>query len=134
MIHLDTTFLVDAIRESRRGHEGPARRWLAENSHEDLALSVFVLAELLVGAELHVAPDRERQRVLQVLGDLPVVEPDQRLASTYASVHAALTRRGEPIGTMDLLIGCTALNDDAALLTGNRSHFARIVGLRVVGY
>lgn len=134
MIHLDTTFLVDAIREGRRSEDGPARSWLAENRGEDLALSVFVLAELLVGAELHAEPDRERRRVLHVLGELPVIEPDKRLAATYARVHSGLTQQGTPLATMDLLIACTALNNDAALLTANRTHFSRIVGLQVLGY
>lgn len=134
MIHLDTTFLVDAIREGRRGEDGPARTWLLENRSEDLALSVFVLAELLVGAELHAEPDRERRRVLQVLGALPVIEPGKSLAGTYARVHSGLVQQGTPLATMDLLIGCTALDDDAGLLTANRGHFSRIVGLRVLGY
>ncbi|NHN57297.1 type II toxin-antitoxin system VapC family toxin [Calidifontibacter sp. DB0510] len=133
-IHLDTTFLVDAIREGRRGQDGPARRWLAEHRGETLGLSVFVLAELLVGAELHANPDKERRRVLQVLGELPVIEPDSRLAETYARVHASLAQQGAPLATMDVLIGSTALNHDAALLTANRAHFSRIVGLRVLGY
>lgn len=134
MIHLDTTFLVDAIREGRRGEEGSARRWLAENAREELELSVFVLAELLVGAELHADPMQERRRALQACGGLSVVAPDKRLAPTYARVHAGLVQQGNPIATMDLLIGCTALNADAAVLTANRSHFSRIVGLHVIGY
>ncbi|MFN8098569.1 MAG: type II toxin-antitoxin system VapC family toxin [Dermatophilaceae bacterium] len=134
MIHLDTTFLVDAIRETRRQSAGPARQWLADNGGEELAISVFVRAELLVGAALHAEPERERLRVLQVCRDLPVVAPGPRLAETYASVAAGLQRQGTPIATMDLLIGCTALDANAALLTGNRKHFERIVGLRLLGY
>lgn len=134
MIHLDTSFLVDAIREQRRQSGGPARQWLADNGREELAVSVFVRAELLVGAAMHAEPERERLRVLQVCRDLPVVAPGPELAETYASVTAGLLRQGTPIATMDLLIGCTALDANAALLTANRKHFERIVGLRVVGY
>jgi len=46
VIHLDTTFLEDVIRESRRDEQGPARRWLTRNPHETLGISVFVLCEL----------------------------------------------------------------------------------------
>jgi len=134
VIHLDTSFLVDAIREARRREHGPARRWLADNKHEALAMSVFVRAELLVGAELHAEPDQERRRVLQACGDLPVITPGPDLADTYAAVAAGLLRQGTPITTMDLLIGCTALSANAAILTANRSHFERIIGLRVLGY
>lgn len=134
MIHLDTTFLVDAIRETRRQSPGPALRWLADNGGEALAISVFVRSELLVGAAMHAEPERERFRVLQVCAELPVVAPGPELAETYASVAAGLLRQGTPIATVDLLIGCTALAANAALLTANRKHFERIVGLRVLGY
>lgn len=134
MIHLDTTFLVDAIRESRRGEHGPARRWLSDHRGEALGLSVFVLSELLVGAELHGDPLAERQRVLRVCGDLPVALPDAGLARTYASVHAALLRQGSPLATMDLLIACVALGAGAPLLTANHRTFSRIHGLRVLDY
>ena len=134
MIHLDTTFLVDAIRESRRKQPGPALRWLAENQTEQLAMSAFVRAELLVGAELHAEPDRERLRVLKICGDLPVVTPGPGMADTYAAAAAALIQQGRRIATMDLLIESTALDTGAALLTANRKHFERIVGLRVISY
>lgn len=134
VIHLDTTFLVDAMRESRRRSVGPAHRWLAQHRPESLALSVFVLGELLVGAELHAEADQERQRVLSICGELPIISPDRRLAERYASTHAHLSRRGTPLATMDLLIGCTALVEDAAVLTANTGHFSRIPGLRVLEY
>jgi tRNA(fMet)-specific endonuclease VapC len=134
VIHLDTTFLVDAIRESRRAQDGPARRWLAAHRGEALAMSVFVRAEVLVGAELHADPLTERRRVMAVCGNLPVVLPDERLADTYAGVHASLLRQGTPLATMDLLIACVALNEGAPLLTANQGHFARIHGLRVLEY
>lgn len=134
MIHLDTTFLVDAIRESRRGHDGPARQWLAGHRGEALGMSVFVRAEILLGAELHADPLGERRRVMAVCGNLPVVLPDDGLADTYARVHAGLRQQGTPLATMDLLIACVALNERAPLLTANQSHFARIPGLRVLDY
>lgn len=134
MIHLDTSFLVDAIREGRRKVAGPARTWLAQHRTEPVSISVFVLSELLVGAELHADPVAERHRVLHIVGDLPVALPDQRLAATYASVHATLTRHGTPVATMDLLIGSLALNEGVPLLTANQSHFSRIPGLVVLGY
>lgn len=134
MIHLDTTFLVDSIRESRRNEDGPARSWLAANRAETLAISVFVLGELLVGAELHAEPALERTRVRQACGDLPVVTPRPRLAETYARVHAGLSRAGTPVATMDLLIASVALNEEASLLTANDAHFSRIPDLRVLGY
>ena len=134
MTHLDTTFLVDAIRESRGGMDGPARRWLAGHRGESLALSVFVQCELMVGAELHAEAEAERRRIADTCGSLPVVLPDERLADTYARVGAGLAHEGETLATMDLLIAATALTRGASLLTANEAHFARVPGLRVLGY
>jgi tRNA(fMet)-specific endonuclease VapC len=134
VIHLDTTFLVDAIRESRRGVDGPARRWLAEHGGDPLAVSVFVMCELLVGAELHAEAELERRQIRDICGDLPVVLPDARLPDAYARIHGGLARRGESLASMDLLIATTALTRDAPLLTANEAHFARVPGLRVLGY
>jgi predicted nucleic acid-binding protein len=134
VIHLDTTFLVDAIRESRRGSDGPARRWLADHGAEPLAVSIFVMCELLVGAELHAEAEVERRRVRDTCAGLPVAVPDERLADTYARIHGSLARRGETLAPCDLLIAATALTKEASLLTANEAHFARVPGLRVLGY
>jgi predicted nucleic acid-binding protein len=134
VIHLDTTFLVDAIRESRRGLDGPARRWLSDHGDEPLAVSLFVMCELLVGAELHAESEVERRRVRDTCGGLPVVIPDTRLADAFARIHGGLARRGEMLPTMDLLIATTALTHEASLLSANDAHFARVPGLRVLGY
>lgn len=97
-------------------------------------MSVFVLSELLVGAELHADAEAERRRVRDICAGLPVVLPDERLADAYALIHGGLARRGESLATMDLLIAATALTQGAALLTANETHFARVSGLRILGY
>ena len=97
-------------------------------------MSIFVLCELLVGAELHAEAETERRRIRDTCAGLPVVIPDERLADTYARIHGGLARSGEPLATMDLLIAATALTQGAALLTANEAHFARVPGLRVLGY
>jgi predicted nucleic acid-binding protein len=38
------------------------------------------------------------------------------------------------LATMDLLIAATAVTSEASLLTANEAHFARVPGLRVLGY
>ncbi|MDT8368895.1 MAG: type II toxin-antitoxin system VapC family toxin [Longimicrobiales bacterium] len=134
MIHLDTSFLIDALREARRAEPGPALAWLTEQEDERIAVSLFVLCELLLGAELHAQREVERSRVRRTCGGLEVVSPDERLPARYARTHAALTRDGLTVATMDLLIACVALNEDAALVTANERDFSRVPGLRVVTY
>ena len=53
---------------------------------------------------------------------------DQSAASRFATVAAALVRRGAPIGTFDTLIAAHALALRLTVVTNNR-HFARVAGL-----
>ncbi len=134
MIHVDTTFLVDLIREERRGKPGAASRFLETHPDEPLAASVFAFCELAAGAELAPEPAEERKRVARIAASVEVVYPDETLPGTYGPLLAVLQRSGTRIGTMDLLIGATAASCGAPLLTRNRKDFERIPGLRLVAY
>jgi predicted nucleic acid-binding protein len=133
-MHLDTSFLVDLLREAQRGEHGPANRELDELAEEDLWISVFVACELQTGIEMSRRPERERERVAELTSGLQVVYPDSRFAVTYGRLLGELTRRGETIAAMDLLIGTTAVLEEAALVTRNERHFSRVPGLRVLSY
>lgn len=63
MTHLDTSFLVDLLREAARKEVGPAMRKLEDLSEEEVAVSVHVACELRAGAELSGNAAKERERV-----------------------------------------------------------------------
>jgi len=132
--HLDTSFLVDLLREGARGEAGPAHAVLAGLEDDELVISVHVACELHAGAEISDHPARERRRVADLLGVLEVVHPSEGFAPRYGGLLAELRRRGEPVSTMDLLIATAALVDGSPLITRNARDFDRIPGLRVIGY
>ncbi|HSW29596.1 MAG TPA: type II toxin-antitoxin system VapC family toxin [Longimicrobiales bacterium] len=134
MTHLDTSFLVDLLREGARGGQGAAHAMLDRLPGQELVVSVHVACELFAGAELSADPASERERVTSLLRALQVTYPSDRFAARYGSVLAELRRRGETVSTMDLLIGTAALVDDAPLVTRNARDFERLPGLRVVTY
>ncbi|MFN7941182.1 MAG: type II toxin-antitoxin system VapC family toxin [Thermoanaerobaculia bacterium] len=134
MIHLDTSFLVDLLREVHRATVGPARRKAAELATEELGVSIFVLCELEAGARAATSPARERARLAAVVAPLARILPTESMAELYGSILAGLRRQGAAIGTMDLLIAATAIAEGAPLVTRNRRHFARIPGLELIDY
>ena len=134
MIHCDTSFLVDLLRESARSHPGPAHGLLDALHGHEIVLSVFAACELYVGVERSANPLRERARVEELTGFLGIVYPDERFASVYARLLAGLQRGGEIIATMDLMIATAAVVDEASLVTRNRRHFDRVPGVDVVSY
>jgi tRNA(fMet)-specific endonuclease VapC len=133
VIHLDTSFLVDLLREQVRG-PGPASRWLEAQADTPLAVSVFVQCELEAGAANAAHPARERERVRQVLAVITSVAPGEAFAAAYGATLIDILRRGKSIATMDLLIATTALEAAAPLLTANRRHFDVVPDLAVLTY
>lgn len=135
MIHLDTSYVVDVLREAGRGDEGPATRHLeAALADEELAVSVHVVCELFAGVELSSRRRRERRRVEELCSHLQIVYPDQDFASTYGRLLADTRRRGQPVATMDLLVATSAILHDSPLVTRDTGDFLRIPGLDVMTY
>jgi len=78
VIHSDTSFLVDLLRENRRDKVGPATALLASLAGEEVRVGLHALCELLVGAEGSRQPGVERQRVRRLCQALVVSYPDDR--------------------------------------------------------
>lgn len=134
MIHLDTSFLVDLLRETARESAGAASRFLATLETEELGISVFVACELSAGAEMSKKPSEERRKVDRLCSSLRLDYPDERFPAAYGSLLAWQGRHGGRISTMDLLIATSAVVIGASLVTRNAKDFARVPGLDVLGY
>lgn len=135
MIHLDSSLLIDLLRETLRERPGPAFDALESLDDTELVgVSVHVVCELRAGAELARKPLKEHEELDRLLSGLIVAYPDARFAPAYARLLAAIERSGRPIAAIDLLIATAALLDDAPLITRNVRDFQRVPGLRVLGY
>lgn len=135
MIHLDSSFLIDLLRETSRERPAGAFDFIeALDADEVLGVSVHVVCELRAGAELAKRPLQEHEVLDNLLGGLLIVYPDARFAAMYGRLLAATSRSRKPVAAMDLLIATSAMLDDAALVTRNVKDFARIPGLRLLDY
>ncbi len=93
----------------------------------------MVACELDAGAACARDPEGERKAIRRVLSAIEVIETGAGFAERYGSIYGELRRRGESVGTMDLLIATAALLADAALVTRDHRDFERIPGLTVLG-
>jgi len=134
VIHLDTSYLVDLLRETARQKPGPATKRLDDMQDEALWLSVHAACELFAGAEGSERPAVERDQVARLCSGMHLALPDERFAETFGRLYASLARRGATIATMDLLIATAAVRAQAPLLTRNVRDFARVPGLEVLTY
>lgn len=135
LTHLDTSFLVDLLRERKRRTRGPAHELLTGRlANEELAISVHVACDFHASAELASNRSRERKRVQELGASLQVMYPDEACPLTHGMLLAHLRRTGEPIATMDLLIATAAVRSEAPLVTRNPRHFFRVPGLELIEY
>jgi tRNA(fMet)-specific endonuclease VapC len=134
VIHLDTSFVVDLLRENARGSEGPASRFLGRVQDQELLMSVFVACELAAGAAMATKPAEEKRKVERLCSGMSVDYPDERFPAAYGSLLAVLERGPGRVSTMDLLIATSALIAEASLVTRNTKDFSRVPGLDILGY
>jgi tRNA(fMet)-specific endonuclease VapC len=133
--HLDSSLLIDLLREMAA--ERPGRAFDALEVLDDgevLGVSVHVMCELRVGAELVRRPREAHDTLDRLVSGLQVRYPDERFAPAYSRLLADVHRRRQTVATMDLLIATAAILDDAPLITANVKDFARVPGLRVIRY
>ena len=95
-----------------------------------LGVSTVVLGELLGGFLVGARAERNRAELAAFLESprVVVLPVSEATAGFYASVFAALRRKGQPIPTNDLWIAATALEHGFALFTYD-GHFRAVDGL-----
>lgn len=97
----------------------------------DVGISVVTLAELEYGVSKSRDVKRNRHALEQFIEPLEVVRFDRDAAVIYGTIRVALEQKGQPIGSMDLLIAAHARSLDVCLVTNNESEFKRVPGLRI---
>ena len=135
MIHFDTAFFIDLADEVARERPGGAFELIESlDEREILTVSVHVVCELRVGAELGRNALKEQERVDDMLHGFHVVYPNDRFAPLFGRLRAEVIRNNRTVNDLDLLIATAALLDDAPVVTRNVKDFSRVPGLRVLGY
>jgi predicted nucleic acid-binding protein len=126
---LDTTVLVDLQRELRRGHAGPASRFLATSGETPLFISFVSVMEFAEGF-----PDDARDACERFLAPFRVLWPDPDTGWIAARISRTVGAAGRPIGDHDVWIAALALQHDRTVVSRNQEHFRRVPGLSYRGY
>src|SRR5687767_6415294 len=131
MAVLETTFVIDLMKESKRGRPGPASAKLHEltSRGEALRIAIFTMAELYVGVVKGTRPREERTAIQQCVAPFDVLSFEMSTAEIFGSIVGELEKRGLNISDIDALIASVALEHGEILVTRNRKHFERVAGL-----
>lgn len=94
------------------------------------AISEITLAELVFGAENSANPPKNHELIEKFCEQITIL-PIFDSIYKYGKEKARLKKSGNPISDFDLLIGCTAIENDLIMITENAGEFERISGIRI---
>jgi tRNA(fMet)-specific endonuclease VapC len=119
---------TNACSHFMRGHAAIVSRWIAVAP--SVRLSAVVIAELQYGAEKS-GSTAQRTRLASLVATLPNEPFALDDALEFGRLRALLARRGDLIGSYDLLIAAQALRLGATIVTHNLREFSRVPGLKI---
>lgn len=128
-----STFLLDTctISDFFAGI-GHTKRKVQSISPGQIAISSITVMEVLYGFELNPSVKRKLHNAFHSLREVTKTIPfDALAAESAARIRSELRKKGTPIGSLDLLIGATALAHGCVLVTSNVREFDRIPSLIV---
>lgn len=95
----------------------------------EIGLSSITLSELRYGAEKSLNPEKNLSALEDFITPLEVLEYGEQEAEEYGRIRSELERRGQPIGSMDMLIAAHARSIGVVLVTNNSREFKKVPGL-----
>ena len=127
MYMLDTDICIYIIKRKPRS----VLKRLESLQPGQLAISAITFAELMNGAKKSQRLEANVAK-LNELAELIEIRPfDQKAATFYGDVRSTLEKKGNIIGSNDLLIAAHALSLDWILVSNNEKEFGRVDGLRI---
>lgn len=120
---LDTTVIIDYLR----GREEAIR--LIDSLDGKITSSYFCLAELYEGIYASKNKKAEEAIVTFFSGLSKIFSLNKQVAKKFGEVRFTLRNKGKTIEDIDIFIAATCLTYDLILITYNKKHFERIVGL-----
>jgi len=122
---LDTDICIDFLRNREPGSSSFLRFVEAYNCF----ISVITVYELTLGAMMM----KRFQDIDGFLAGLAVLPFTLNVAKKAANIQAELRSAHKEIGLPDTFIAATCLAENIPLLTGNKKHYARVKGIKLIG-
>ena len=122
---LDTNICIYIIKEK------PAEVLARFNSMhvDDICISCITESELFYGVNKSLHVEKNLNALQNFLTPLNIAAFDEDAAVSYGNIRATLEKKGEIIGSNDLLIAAHALAHNKILVTNNIREFSRVPNL-----
>ncbi|HRJ51560.1 MAG TPA: type II toxin-antitoxin system VapC family toxin [Candidatus Thiothrix moscowensis] len=94
-------------------------------------ISSVTTSELYYGAQKSQRVQTNLEALNNFLLPFRIVDYDESATFLYGELRADLEKRGQPIGSLDMMIAAHALSLDVPLVTNNTKEFERVKGLKL---
>lgn len=124
---LDTNICIYIIKNKPK----TVREKLQEHEVGDIVLSSITVSELYYGAYKSRHVEKNLLALEHFLRPFDILEYDMQSSVEYGKIRAALEKKGQVIGGMDMMIAAHAKSEDTVLVTNNTKEFERVENLRL---
>ena len=97
----------------------------------DIGISTITVSELQYGVAKSTQREKNEVRLAEFLAPLEILPYDETAASVYGDIRYQIEKRGQSIGSLDLLIAAHAVSKGLTLITNNDKEFKRVKELQV---
>ena len=104
-------------------------------SGEDIKMSIASWIEIMYGIKKSkIAGQKQLGEFRQLLESrqINILPLEEIIADEFISLKLDLEKKGERLADFDLFIAATAVAHDLTLVTGNKKHFSRVPGLKLL--
>jgi tRNA(fMet)-specific endonuclease VapC len=127
MYMLDTDICIYIIKKKPTG----VLKYFQRLQPGELSMSAITFAELMNGAKKSRHVEENIAKLNELAELLKIMPFDKKAAIAYGNVRSALEKKGQIIGSNDLLIASHAVSLDWILVTNNEKEFGRVDGLKI---
>ena len=97
----------------------------------DIGVSSITVSELQYGVSKSRHKEMNQQRLNEFLFPMRILAFDENAAKCYGDIRYQLEKKGQIIGSLDLLIVAHAISEKLIIVTNNDKEFRRIKNLTV---
>ena len=127
MYLLDTNICIYIIKKS----SPHLLKKLKSKLKKQIFISSITIAELEHGIAKSKFPEQNKVALLEFISIFTLLNFDDSDAVEFGKIKAALEKRGEIIGPMDLLLAAQARAKNLVLVTNNTREFRRVDSLKI---
>jgi tRNA(fMet)-specific endonuclease VapC len=127
MYMLDTDICIYIIRRKPAG----VLKYFQRLQPGELSMSAITFAELMNGAKKSRHVEENIAKLNELAELLEIIPFDKKAAIAYGNVRSALEKKGQILGSNELLIAAHAVSLDWILVTNNEKEFDRVDGLKI---